>query len=193
MKKSRPLRMKSLKKTTTSPRIVSGGNNYKRKGMTINGLPVVDAKRPLPLEITTADITHSNPMDPAGCAAAVAVMRQEGVRAALIHLTKAYIRRDLGGKPKYWERYEAPRRLRTEVVAFDRGGSFEPDEFELRPICPSQTIETRKARYRLQVPGGKNALPKKSEWKKYPNKGTPGARPRKAMVTKVRARPSKTS
>jgi hypothetical protein len=152
--------------------------------MRINGKPVIDAKKPLILDVTADDIKHSNPLDPAGCAAAVAVMRQEGVSKALVHLSKVYIER-----PKNYERYEAPRALRTEVIAYDRGGSFEPDKFKLNAISPSQTKEARK-QYRLQVPGGKNALPKKSNWKTYPIKGVAGSRPRQHIVTKVRARPS---
>ena len=153
--------------------------------MKINGKPVVDSKRPLTLEVTLDDIKHSNPMDPAGCAAAVAVMRQEGVTTALVHLSKAYVER-----PTHYERFEVPRKLRQEVVSYDRGGSFEPDEFTLSVPPPSQQTKTRKIAYRLQVPGGKNALPKKSDWKTYKTKGVAGNRPRKHMVTKVRARPS---
>jgi hypothetical protein len=164
--------------------IVSG--NIPR--MHFNGKPVRDAKKPLILEVTTDDIEHSNPLDKAGCAAAVAVMRQEGVSNAYIHLSKAYIERG-----DYYERYEIPGSLRSEIIAYDRKGSFEPDEFKLRAPPPSSRLGSKrkaKTQYRLQVPGGNNALPTKSTWKTYKSKGTPGTRPRRHVVAKVRSRPS---
>src|ERR1700719_975634 len=96
--------------------------------MKIDGLPVVDAKVPLILEVTADDIRHSNPKDPAGCAAAVAAMRQEGVTKAYAHLSKFYMKNE---EKQVYERYEAPRKLRTEIVALDRGGKFVPEEFKL--------------------------------------------------------------
>ncbi len=163
--------------------------------MRLDGLPVVDAKKPLILEVTADDIKHSNPLDPAGCAAAIAAMRQEGVTKAFIHLSKAYI---MNKQKTHYERYEAPRRLRTEVVAYDRGGSFEPNEFELKAPSASKTVEGArkyredvKKKYRLQVPRGQNALPKKSTWKTYGTKGIAGAKPRKHKLTKVRSQPKR--
>jgi len=172
--------VKKLK--TYKSHIVSGAS----AGMKINGKRVVDAKKSLILEVTGDDIKHSNPLDPAGCAAAVAVMRQEGVAHAYVHLSKVYIE-----QPRYWIRYESPRALRQEVVVFDRKGEFEPNEFKLNAPPPSQTREARQAYYRLQVPGGKTALPRKSTWKTYKGKGhIAGNRPRQHVTTKVRARPS---
>jgi len=175
--------VKKLK--TYKSHIVSGsGGNMK-----IDGKRVVDAKKPLILEVTGDDIKHSNPLDPAGCAAAVAVMRQEGVAKAYVHLSKVYIERRT-----HWERFDNPRALRQEVVVFDRKGEFAPDEFKLNPPSPSQKLGYRKEydkrKYRLQVPGGQNKLPKKSNWKKYQTKGSAGNRPRQHVTTKVRARPS---
>jgi len=174
--------VKKLK--TYKSHIVSG----KGGNMRIDGKHVVDAKKPLMLEVTADDIRHSNPLDPAGCAAAVAVMRQEGVAKAYVHLSKVYIERRT-----HWERFDNPRALRQEVVVFDRKGEFAPDEFKLNPPSPSQKLGYRKEyerKYRLQVPGGKNALPKKSTWKTYGKGHVAGNRPRQHVTTKVRARPS---
>ena len=175
--------VKKLK--TYKSHIVSGTGS----DMRIEGKRVVDAKKPLMLEVTGDDIKHSNPLDPGGCAAAVAAMRLPGVTKAYVHLSKVYIERRT-----HWERFDNPRALRQEVVVFDRKGEFAPDEFKLNPPYPSQKPGYRKEydkrRYRLQVPGGKNALPKKSDWKKYPTKGIAGSRPRQHVTTKVRARPS---
>src|SRR5882672_9324381 len=125
------------KPTTYKTHIVSGRG---MGGMKINGKRVVDAKKPLMLEVTGDDIRHANPKDPAGCAAAVAAMRQEGVAHAYVHLSKVYIER-----PTQWVRYENPRALRQEVVVFDRKGEFEPNEFKLKVPPPSQTREGRAA------------------------------------------------
>lgn len=179
------------KPSKSKSHMVSG--NAALHGMRIDGLPVRDAKRGLTLEVTEDDIRHSNPQDPAGCAAAVAVMRQEGVAKALVHLSKVYIKRKT-----FWERFESPRSLRTEVVVFDRKGEFAPEEFELKAPHLSSTSEARrehwqrnKDKYKLQVPGGKNALPKKSTHKDYGpyEKGT-GSRRRQHIVANVRGRPS---
>lgn len=170
-------------------KIYSGG--HRGVGMKIDNLPVRDAKEGLTLEVTADDIRHSNPKDPAGCAAAVAVMRQEGVTKALVHLSKVYIKRD-----KYWERYESPRSLRTEVIVFDRRGEFSPEEFMLNAPPHSHLAavkrKTWREKYKLQKPAGKNALPRKSTWKTHGKEKSyaKGTKPRRHIVANVRGRPS---
>lgn len=41
-------------------------------------------------------------------------------------------------------RYFTPEALRTEIVAFDRGGTFQPGEYELKAPTEAQTEEGRK-------------------------------------------------
>ncbi len=50
-----------------------------------------------------------------------------------VHLSRVYVR--TGRK---WTRYKAANGLRTEIIAFDRGGSFEAGEYTLKPSPPSQ-------------------------------------------------------
>lgn len=100
--------------------------------MKINGMPVVNATKPLNLTITKSDVTLGANKDPAACAAARSACRLPQVDEARIHLGRAYIR--VGKK---WTRYETGRSLRTEIIAFDRGGTFEPGEYQLGAVRES--------------------------------------------------------
>ena len=101
--------------------------------MKIDGLPVVDAKRPLILTITAGDIKKATPGDPSCCAAAKALERQDGVKGARVHMGRVYV---LTGKK--WHRYETPASMRSEIIAFDRRTSFMPGLYKLGAISPSQ-------------------------------------------------------
>jgi hypothetical protein len=104
--------------------------------MRINGLKVVDPKSKVTLHITKADITKGNTKDPAACAAARCIMREipECVEAR-VHLGRTYIK-----TKEKWLRYQTPESLRSEIIAFDRGGVFEPGVYELRPMSPSNRL-----------------------------------------------------
>lgn len=97
--------------------------------MQIAGLKVVDATRPLPVKITDADIKKGNTKDPASCAAALACLRKPACTEARVHIGRTYLKQ--GNK---WVRYQTPRSLRSEIIAFDRGGSFAPGDFVLKPL-----------------------------------------------------------
>lgn len=99
----------------------------------IDGLPIMDAKTVLPLKITKADIAKSDSKDPAFCAAANACRRQHHVAEVRVHLGRVYVRQNKAN----WVRYETPQALRAEIIAFDRGGTFSPGEYELRPLRAS--------------------------------------------------------
>jgi hypothetical protein len=105
---------------------------------TIDGLPVIDAKRPLTLHITGRDISLANPKQPHACAAARACLRELGAKEARIHLGRIYIRTNNGN----WQRYQTPGALRDEIIAFDRGGRFEPITVELHPVYPGHALGT---------------------------------------------------
>ena len=94
--------------------------------MEINGKKVVDATKPISIHITQRDTTDGANKDPAGCAAARAVKRDLHCVSARVHIGRVYVE-----TPKQWVRYHTPRSLRTEIIAFDRGGSFEPGEYKL--------------------------------------------------------------
>lgn len=101
---------------------------------TINGLPIVNAKRPIVLKVTARDIAQADRKEPADCAMARACRRGLGVAEARIHLGRVYLRQRGG---KQWTRYVTPQALRYEIVAFDHGGRFEPGEYVLNPLPPS--------------------------------------------------------
>ena len=94
------------------------------------GMPVKDATRPIRLEIQPKDITEAKRKNHGHCAAANACLRQLHCSDVRIHIARVYIRRRGG----FWIRYETPKSLRTEIVAFDRGGSFAPGVHILRPF-----------------------------------------------------------
>lgn len=100
--------------------------------MKINGKKVVNAKRPLNLEITEGDVSKGNVKDPTGCAAARACVRQLNAKSARVHISTTYVEFE-----NKWVRYRTPASLRTEIVSFDRGKQFEPGTYHVRPLQPS--------------------------------------------------------
>jgi len=107
--------------------------------MKIDGLPVVDAKAPILLSISAADIRRGHGRDPDSCAAAVACMRQLDCRAAKVHMGRIYV---LNGKK--WYRYQTPQSIRSEVIAFDRRDSFKPGVYKLNPPAASKVASRGK-------------------------------------------------
>lgn len=112
----------------------------------IDGLPVIDAKRPIMLNITTLDIRKADPKQPDSCAIARACMRELHVKEARIHLGRIYLRTN----DSNWTRYQTPSALRDEIIAFDRGGTFQPCGARLLPVAPSQLTKNKRQ-------GGKDA------------------------------------
>jgi len=86
-----------------------------------NGKPVFDAKAPLTVKISKADIVKSTSGDPDNCAAAIALVRQEPIMAAHVYRSRVFI--ELRERVI---RYITPGRLRQETISFDRGT---PDKF----------------------------------------------------------------
>jgi hypothetical protein len=99
-------------------------------------LPVVDAKSPVVITITKNDIERADRKEPADCALARACRRELHAKEARIHLGTTYLRMNEGN----WVRYRTSAALRTEIIAFDRGGTFEPGEYRLTPKPPSQKL-----------------------------------------------------
>lgn len=90
--------------------------------MEINGKKVVDAKAPAKIAITEHDTKVGANKIPSQCAAALAAMRDvKDCISARVHIGRVYIE-----TPKRWVRYMTPEALRTEIIAFDRGGTFQP-------------------------------------------------------------------
>lgn len=97
--------------------------------MIIDKTKVKDAMRKLQLTITKRDINGSKRGIPESCAAAKCLMRMDGVDEAIVYRTRTYVRRG-----NVWTRYVTPMSLKIELVAFDRGGTFEPGEHFLLPV-----------------------------------------------------------
>lgn len=103
--------------------------------MEIAGKPVVNAKKKITIEVTQDDFMVAKKTggvkDPAGCAAAVAAIRQGLCTQAKVHLGRTYLFDPETGK---WQRFNTPADLRNEIIAFDRGGRFQPGTYELKPL-----------------------------------------------------------
>lgn len=106
--------------------------------MTINDIVIRDARKPLLLTITAADIAQSIKNDPAHCAAAVACERLTHADEVRIHKSRAYVK--IG---KTWTRYLVPAAVYREIVSFDRGASFEPGAYRLTPPSPANRLGAR--------------------------------------------------
>jgi hypothetical protein len=108
--------------------------------MEIAGKKVVDAKRPAKIVITERDAKVGDNKNPSSCAAALAAKRDiPECLSARVHIGRVYIEQ----KDK-WVRFMTPDSLRSEIIAFDRGGSFQPGEYELKAPAPSETEAGRK-------------------------------------------------
>lgn len=103
--------------------------------MKINGKKVVDATKPATINITKHDTTAGDNKNPSSCAAARAAVRDFECVSARVHIGRVYIE-----EAKRWVRYKTPDALRTEIVAFDKGGSFQPGEYVLNPPAPSARL-----------------------------------------------------
>ncbi len=137
----------------------------------IDGLPVIDAKDSIKLTVTSRDIEKADRKDPADCVVARACRRELHVKEARVHLSRVYLR----SNDNNWVRYTVPKPMRTEIIAWDRGGSFESAEFEL----------TRPAKTHSLGAG----TTKKYKHKKYAKTGN-RKRSAPAVVKNVRAGPA---
>ena len=102
--------------------------------MKIDGLPVVNLKKKIKLVISKGDCAGASKKAPEACAAAKAAIRQiPNCTEARVHINRVYLK--IG---KTWHRGMAPNSLRSEIVAFDRGGSFAPGIYAISTLPPSQ-------------------------------------------------------
>jgi hypothetical protein len=122
----------------------------------IDGLPIFDAKKAISLTINAKDVDRADPKRPDNCAVAIACRRQTHAKEVRVHLGRVYVRaNDLN-----WQRYITPRPMRAEIIAFDRGGEFEPGTFTLSAPQPTKRVTgkrqgTSRQRVAKGVTGGK--------------------------------------
>jgi hypothetical protein len=96
----------------------------------IDGLPVRDAKSKVVVTVTAKDIAKASRKHPGACVMAQAGMRELHAAQVRVHLSRIYV---LPRGGKNWLRYEADSQLRDEIVAYDRGGHFQPGDYLLPP------------------------------------------------------------
>jgi len=118
----------------------------------IDGLPVKDAKKSIRIEIMREDIVNARKKDSTCCAVAKACKRGLNVKAVKVHLTRLYLNTD----GKCFTRYIVSGAMRSEIIAFDRGGKFMPGMYNL--AVPDKTkalgyVDKRKNRGRKEAKG----------------------------------------
>jgi len=121
--------------------------------MEINGIQVLDATKPMKITITDRDITRGDTKDPAACAAALACKRDLNATEARVHIGRTYVK--INNK---WTRFNTPKSMRGEIIAFDRGGTFMPGEYTLLPPHHSN---------KRTVPRAKKPKPRIAKIKRY--------------------------
>jgi hypothetical protein len=105
----------------------------------IDGEPVANGMQRLRVEVTRADIEKGQPKDQNSCAIAVACVRQlKNVVAAKVHKGRLYLKFE--GQAR-WRRWTVPEYATREIVAFDRGGRFVPQQIDFSP--PPVTVLAR--------------------------------------------------
>jgi hypothetical protein len=118
----------------------------------LDGQPVRDATADTVITIQHRDINHGKPNSPGECPAARACCRGLHATEALIYRTKTYLRNGKG-----WTRYVTPASLRTELVAFDRGGRMMPGDHIIR--APKGT--ERLGRHKPTGPKSRSGKPRR--------------------------------
>lgn len=116
----------------------------------IDGKPVIDAKRPIKLTVNKNDVDRADVKEPADCAVARACRRELHAKEVRVHLSRVYIRSNEGN----WVRYMTPKAMRSEIIAFDRGGTFSPGEFQLAAPPPNKTLGKRRGSAKPQSKKG---------------------------------------
>ncbi len=105
-----------------------------RKIRTFEGLPVVDAKHSIYLEVKPIDVKNANKKSPNSCAAAKAGQRELNTDVR-VFLTRTYVKQN-----NKWVRFMTPESASREIISFDRGASFEPGEYKFNPLPPTERL-----------------------------------------------------
>jgi hypothetical protein len=97
----------------------------------IDGVPVANGMMRLRVNVTKHDIEHGQPLNPDACAIARACIREvKNVVAAKVHKGRLYLKFE--GQDR-WRRWTVPEYATREIVAFDRGGRFVPQQIDFSP------------------------------------------------------------
>jgi hypothetical protein len=99
---------------------------------------VVDAKKPITIEVTAKDCRSGKSGKASSCAMARAFEREYD--GAIVSLSTAYIIK--GDKAT---RYQVPQSVSREIVSFDRSHKFEPGEYALNAPSHYKLGQKRKS------------------------------------------------
>jgi hypothetical protein len=103
-----------------------------------------NASRRVKFEITPRDIARAKRKDPHHCAAALALKRALGADDVEVRASRVFVEKN--GRRT---RYEPSGALRFEALTLDRGGKFEPGEYEIKPVPPSQSPKAMAKKNRI--------------------------------------------
>lgn len=143
--------------------MVAAHSRHSKSGYKIAGFPVRNLHKRIKLHITKSDCDKANKKMPNSCAAALALARQvPHCLEARVHIGRCYLLIQ-DGKKKYWLRGKTPGALRTEIVSFDRDGGFEPGEYLVNPLSPSERPGHKKSgisKFKRGRPGHQRQAPR---------------------------------
>lgn len=111
---------------------------------------VMDAKKPLSLDITNPDIEKGIPKDHANCAGAVACRRQLGMDGVFSTRTMFLFPKKKVLGEVVAIRHAVPPRLYAELLSFDRSHQMEPDRY----VMPAPTKRKPAGRSRARATAG---------------------------------------
>ena len=119
-------------------------------------VPIVDATKPLAVQITRHDIVPAIPGDDNACALAQRMLRQRGVLGVSIGATSALIRR-----ANRIDRYTLSKKDQAIIRAFDDSSIFPTVTVTLEPPKPKQKLGARQGEaHGSNTRSGKGATPR---------------------------------
>jgi hypothetical protein len=121
----------------------------------VGGRNCIDATSTIEIEITEEDTKFANRKDHTNCVMARACMKQESTDA-IVHISRIYLKvkdKDL------WTRYGVDNSLRTEIIAFDRGGKFAPGIYKLHKLQPCKKLGADKRKRPTYTQNGARKVP----------------------------------
>lgn len=110
---------------------------------------VVDATKPLEVEVKKRDVDNAKQKREDCCALAKACERMDGVDGAIIKTTCAFV---IKGHTAI--KFHVPNSITREIVMFDRHGDFRPGTYFLGPVPKSHTTGGKRGAGNHTKPSG---------------------------------------
>jgi hypothetical protein len=124
------------------------------------GIPVVEATKPVLIDVTDQDASAAKPKNSKCCAFARAAKRLKGVKRGYFFRSIAYLE-----YPDKMVRYELPPSVRQEIISFDRSRLIFPGTYQLSPphtSRKSQAVTNRGVRAKAKKEKAAKAVRKLS-------------------------------